>query len=354
MAYLAGLIVLDAPASALNNAGADAGARTDNVVTVKRIRTASGTIPYVSAQAFRYWWRTTAAQEPGWVAAPVFREAKIAYADANPVANWDDDLFGYMRAPSKKTDAGSVEGTTPLEKDREITRVSPVRVSTFVAVAPSPIVTDFGTMTRQNGDPVPHEHEFYRAHLRGLLSIDLTSTGTFYDTQRVGIKNMDSNRREAARAAECTEMVVRGQKAWRLPLDQRRHRLEVLLGALAALNGGAKQALHYTDLTPAVVALAVVRHANNPFHRLLGASRTHETIFHRKAFDEAVDVYKSDFLSDIYLGWAENFLDDERAACVTAVEASSLKDRIHLGHPVTAIQHMARAVAAPESGGWFA
>jgi CRISPR-associated protein Cst2 len=354
MAYLAGLIVLDAPASALNNAGADVGARTDNVIAVKRIRTSAGTLPYVSAQAFRYWWRTTAAQESAWVAAPVFREAKIAYSDANPIENWDDDLFGYMRAPSKKADAASSEAATPLEKDREITRVSPVRVSTFLAVAPSPIVMDYGTMTRQNGDPVPYEHEFYRAHLRGLLSIDLTSAGTFYDSERVGIKNMDSHRRDAARKAGCAEVGVRGQKAWRLPIEQRRCRVATLLSALVALNGGAKQALHYTDLTPAIVALAVIRHANNPFYRMLGASRTHETTFHRAAFDEALAVYERDFLSDIYLGWAENFLDDERAACREAIEVSALKDRIHLAHPVAAIRAMATTVAAPASEEWFA
>ena len=46
-------------------------------------------------------------RELGWRAAPVFRETKIAYTDANPIEYWDDDLFGYMRAPSKK--AGAAE-----------------------------------------------------------------------------------------------------------------------------------------------------------------------------------------------------------------------------------------------------
>ena len=29
------------------------------------------------------------------------------------------------------------------------------------------------------GDPVPFEHEFYRAHLQGLFSLDLTCAGFF-------------------------------------------------------------------------------------------------------------------------------------------------------------------------------
>src|SRR5207253_604566 len=135
--------------------------------------------------------------------------------------NWDDDLFGYMRAESKKADAGSKsEKLMPVEKDREITRVSPFRVSTLVAIAPSPIVDDFGTMTRHDGDPVPHEHQFYRAHLKGLFSVDLTSAGTFYDGERVGYKNLDKYRRDKAKERSLQEVMVRKQMAIRLPVSE--------------------------------------------------------------------------------------------------------------------------------------
>jgi len=104
MAFLTGLLLIDAPASALNNAGRAEEARTENAIAVKFIRSRQGAFPYVSAQAFRYWLRTTLEQTPEfkWKAAPIFRETKIAYTDANPLDYWDDDLFGYMRAPSKK------------------------------------------------------------------------------------------------------------------------------------------------------------------------------------------------------------------------------------------------------------
>ena len=55
MAFLNGLLLLNAPASALNNAGAAETGRTDNIIAVKAIRTKEGFYPYVSAQAFRYW-----------------------------------------------------------------------------------------------------------------------------------------------------------------------------------------------------------------------------------------------------------------------------------------------------------
>lgn len=351
MAFITGMIVLDAPASALNNAGADAGARADNTVVVKRIKTPQGILPYVSAQAFRYWLRQTLETNGnGWVSAPVFREGKIAYPDANPVKNWDDDLFGYMRAPSSKADAIKDEAATPLEKDRQITRVSPFRVGTLVAIAPSPVISDFGTMSRQEGNPVPFEHEFYRAHLQGLFSLDLTCAGTFFDMERAGYRNLDTNRRQEAKDKGCQEVTVRKQRALRLPIEERRKRVSTLISALAVLDGGAKQALHYTDVTPAIVFLAVMKNGNNPFYRVLRASKTHQTEFHKEAFEEIIKVYQEDFLSDIFIGWAKGFLDEERMKMEALIDSHANKSQankpdIHLDHPRPAIQGLASSLA---------
>src|SRR4051794_33013122 len=104
MAHLSGLILIDCPASALNNAGQQAPMVNqektyENWSAMKFIRTRQGIFPYVSAQAFRYWVRESLKIIEGWTASPIFREAKIAYTDANPILYAEDDLFGYMRAP---------------------------------------------------------------------------------------------------------------------------------------------------------------------------------------------------------------------------------------------------------------
>ncbi len=338
MPFVTGSLLLDAPAAALNNAGAAEGAKTDNAIAVKRISTPEGLYPYVSAQAVRYWIRTSLESSVHrWKAAPVWREGKIAYTDAVPIQYWDDDLFGYMRAPSKKTDAAKDQRASPLEKDREITRVSPFRVSTFISISPARPVSDFGTMTRQEGDPVPYEHEIYRAHLLGLLSHDLSAAGTFFDGERVGYKNLDSHRRDAAKKATLEEVTLRKQKAFRLPIEQRIDRVSTLIEILASLNGGAKQAVHYTDLTPAVVFLAVTKNGNNPFYRILNSSPSKTTQFHSLAFNELIATYREDFLSDIYVGWAQGFLDTERAKLEDAVKNVS-GPTVILGHPASQIQ----------------
>jgi CRISPR-associated protein Cst2 len=355
MPFITGCIVLDAPASALNNAGADAGAKTDNQIVVKKIRLPNGGAhAYVSAQAVRYWIRTNLElNEPKWKAAPVRREGKIAYTDAEPITYWDDDLFGYMRAPSKKADATKDGGASPLEKDREITRVSPFRVSTFVSVAPAQIVSDFGTMTRQQGDPVPYEHEFYRAHLMGLVSLDLASAGTFFDGARVGYKNLDTHRRDHATKEGLSQTTVRNQTAFRLQATDRADRVSTLIASLATLNGGAKQAVHYTDLTPAVIALAVTTNGNNPFYRMFSATKLHLTQFHEEAFKETVTVYRDQFLSPICIGWAKGFLDEERSKLERLIASENLTDLISLDHPVTQIARFAEALRTEKNFAWY-
>src|SRR5581483_2087549 len=345
MPFITGAIVLDAPASALNNGGSEAGELTNTKTIVKKIRIAagseySGAYVYVSAQSFRYWLRQTLDELASeWKTAPVLKwvtskgEVKTAHTDGNPALWWDDDLLGYMRVRSSEGQAEIPTGTTKIDEKRDLTRISPFRVGTFVSVTPAVIKNDFGTMTRQDGNPVIHEHEFYRAHLLGLVSLDLTAAGTFFDGERTGFKNLDSHRREDAKKAVASEVVVRGQKALRLPLAERVRRVSALVGALAHLNGGAKQTIHYTDLTPAIMMLAVTRHGNNPFYRMLTASRTYTTQFHKDAFTELIQVYEKDFLSPIYIGWAQGFLDDQRMRLEETIQELGLGSKVTVAHP---------------------
>ena len=354
MAYLVAALMIDAPASALNNAGQQAGTLAENAIVVKKIRTPEGEYPYVSAQAFRYWVRTYLETScPDWRAAPVYRERKVAYTDANPIRWWDDDLFGYMRAPSQKADAGNVPGATELEKGREVTRISPFRVGTFVSVTPVEITRDFGTMARQEGDPVPYEHEFYRAHLWGPLLIDLSAAGTFFDGERVGFKNLDHFRREEAEQQGLAQVTVRKQKAFRLPIEQRMQRVATLVRALAELNGGAKLTLHYTDVTPQVLFAAISRHGNNPFYRMFSGSRTRATQFQQEAFQQVLKVYEGSLLSQVYVGWATGFLDEERAKLEAAIKEGGFENRVLVGHPAEQLKTLAERLSDPANSSWY-
>jgi CRISPR-associated protein Cst2 len=349
-------MLIDAPASALNNLGNIPGARTDNTVGVKLIRAKDGTYPYVSAQAFRYWLRTTLEDSDlGWQAAPIYREEKVAYTDANPILWWDDDLFGYMRAPSKKAsakekrEADTSRGVETPTADT-VTRVSPFRVSTLVSIAPVNITEDFGTMSRHEGDPVPHEHQFYHTTLKGLFSLDLHACGTFSYRQKTGYRNLDDGRVELAKGKGLTHLVK--EKSYRLPPDQRVQRVSTLFEGLACLEGGAKQTLHYTDVAPAFVILAVTKGGNHIFGHVIGASGRGLPELKVEALKEALTVFKDEIVSDVYVGWVQGYLDDERVK-LEAFARTPEGAQIRISHPREAFQALAAALREDKNSGWL-
>lgn len=364
MAFLTGLILIDAPASALNNAGQADDARTENAVAVKFIRTRQGAFPYVSAQAFRYWLRSTLDQTPelGWKSAPVFRETKIAYTDANPIEYWDDDLLGYMRAASKRAGAKEAreadttrEGETPTST--EITRVSPFRVSTLVSLAPVTITSDFGTMTRHDGDPVPHEHQFYRAVLKGLVSLNLRAVGTFSYANRTGYRNLDDNRR---RLAEETKLEhLEKEKSYRLSLSNRTERIAALVRAMGLIYGGAKFALHYTDVTPAVFLGMITKGGNNPLQYLIVPDDKGLPVVQLEALKECLTVWRDQIKSKLYVGWVQGFRDAESKRLRDEIESfnkeTNKADRVEavLGHPREVLNILAADLADEKNAGWL-
>lgn len=345
MAFVTGLLLIDAPASALNNLGSIPGEREDNTVGVKVIRTKEGFYPYVSAQAYRYWLRTTLeARVPAWKAAPIYREEKVAYTDANPMSYWDDDLFGYMRAPSKRETAKAQRAadatrTGETETTDTITRAAPFRVSTLVSIAPVTPTSDFGTMSRHEGNPVPHEHQFYRATLKGLFSLDLHGCGTFSYRNKTGYRNLDDVRLRLIQDVSGHEH-LEGEKAYRLPREQRIARVQALFEGMAQIEGGAKQTLHYTDVSPALIILAVTKGGNHIFHHAVGVNRSGQPEIKAAALHEALNVHADTLRSPVYVGWVQGYLDEERArfASFVAEHNQTAQRPIQISHPRSALQ----------------
>jgi CRISPR-associated protein Cst2 len=324
MSFITAMMLIDAPASALNNSGeAITGARTDNTSSVKFIRTSNNqTYPYVTAQAVRYWLRNTLEQseEIEWRPSIVYREDKVAYTDANPIIYWDDDLLGYMRAQSKSKKGARDKDPlfaqlTPMEEDskgnpKPVTRAAPMRVSTFVSIAPVNITTDFGVMARQESDPAPYEHQFYRATLHGLFSIDLNMAGKFYYRRRTGFQNLDAVRTKQAQESGLEHL--ENESAFRLPQGERIRRIRSLLLGLGRLQGGAKQTLHYTDVTPAVTILAFTKGGNHPFNYLF-SEKGGSPRFNAEVAVNAIRDARADLLSPVFIGWKHGYLPEERA-----------------------------------------
>jgi CRISPR-associated protein Cst2 len=371
MSFATGLLLIDAPASALNNLGKIESERYENASGVKHIRTkeGGGVIPYVSAQAFRYWLRATLEEKVNeWESAPIYREEKVAYTAANPIAYWDDDLFGYMRAPgdgdaAKKKRLADPEYAKllPLDKDAKgkeltVTRAAPFRVSTLVAISPVYLVEDFESMSRHEGDPVPFSSQFYRATLKGLLSLDLNAVGTFSYVNRTGFRNLDKVRVELAKHNQLQHLEEK--KLYRISLNERVNRVAALFEGLAQLEGGAKLTLHYTDVMPAFAIVAVTKGGNHIFNHVVGASDRGVPRIKIDALAEALTVFKEELLSDVYVGWTRGYLDEQRAAFEQAINAEDgplhfAQGKIRIAHPREAFQALAAAMRETKNAAWL-
>lgn len=287
---LNGFMLIDAPWSALNNAGQDVGERTDNIVKVKTVRRGRNVYPYVSGQAIRFWWRETLAKKFGWKVSPIVRAKKVAYTSADPIEYDDDDMFGYMRALKKE------EGGT-------VTRISPLKNSPLLSLFPQVPTNDFGVMARQSeGDPVPYEHQFYSTVFKGIFSVDIDNVGKLYEVEKTGYKNMypDLIKKAKQLGLEHNEE----EKFWRLPFNTRKKRIKETILSLPYLSGGAKLTEHLTDVSPKFLVLAVIDGGNHIFMNI-----ANEEGIDFDALNEVIEDYKGIILSDIYICKRDGFMD---------------------------------------------
>ncbi|AIF69982.1 CRISPR-associated protein DevR [Palaeococcus pacificus DY20341] len=265
MRFAVGIVLIDAPHSALNMLGIDESLADRNVTRVKKLRKGGKSYPYVSPQAWRYWWRKTLAEHFNWELSPLFREQKQVFTAANPIDYPDDDVFGYMRAFKK--------GNTNIT----VTRVSPLKNTPLISVLPdrSSVTTDEGYASRHEGDPVPYSQEFYSTVLKGAFSLDLDSVGRFTRIDKAGFKNLldkDSiKNKELKKEVEEMEKkaeelgVQMNRKEWLMPSNIRKKRASETIKAIRYFLGGAKQTQYLTDVTPKFVILAMFEGGINPF-----------------------------------------------------------------------------------------
>ena len=332
--HLIGFTLIDAPYSALNNADRPKDRPNDNIVVVKTLKKGRrGNIyPYVSGQAWRNWWRTTLEQEfDDWNNSPIDREDKIAYTKVDPVKYDDDDVFGYMRAQS--------EGKGKEKVDLTVTRLSPLKCSPLISISPQIPTNDFGVMARQEGDPVPYEHQFYSCVLQGIFSLNLSAVGTFSAVNRTGYKNIMPDYIPTIKAAGGTK--ENEDSPWVLPKDIRVRRCQQTLEVLPFLTGGAKLTSHLTDVTPKLIVLAVLEGGNHPFMNLIVEEEGIGKLSF-SALREIIDDYGDRFCDAIYVGRRRGFMDDLDEKLTELSGDNSLSCQIVYDSPNKAISQLAQ------------
>lgn len=301
METVQGFVLMEVDVAALNNAGSDKSSNLDNAVVTKKIRKNGKEYPYVSGQAWRYWWRDTLVKSFNWEMSPVVRETKIAFTQADPLTYPDDDIFGYMRAEKKLT----------------LTRVSPLKNSALIAMSYNPVVQNWASMTRQDGDAVPFGVDEYCAVLKGMFSLDLEQVGTFSNVNRTGFMNISEEMKKTALESNCVEIndpfakdsSNNSVKLIRLPKEIREKRIKETLLALKTLSGGAKQTTNMADVTPKLIVLARFKSGNHPFSHL-GKEELGKPVFSMDALTEIMEDYREQFIGKIYIGKRKGFMDE--------------------------------------------
>lgn len=324
-----GFVLIDAPHSALNNDKEDAGARNENTVVVKTIRKGRNIFPYVSAQAWRYWWRTVLEERFTWKMSPIIRESKVAFTSADPFTYPDDDLFGYMRAV-KKTEGGT------------LTRLSPLKCSPLVSVYEHIPTDDFGVMARHEGDPVPFEHQFCSTVLKGIFSLNLHAIGKFSNVARTGQKNLDEEyvKKEGIKKAIKDTGALKENDLWVLPKDKRANRAKDVISALPFLYSTTKAAGHLTDVTPKFIILAVIEGGNHIFMNITNNSHD-KPLVNLNALKQVIHDYKDTISSDIFIGRQEGFADDI-ADDLTKLDIE--EEKIRLYSPKAAVEEFVQTI----------
>ncbi len=194
-----------------------------NVQTIKRVTLPDGSVlPYISGQAVRRMLRDRL-EDLGWQLSEPF--ARVSGQEVTPPVQpdqyIDEDLFGYMDASGGKR------------------RTSPTRVSTLVGLFPYWGDRDLGTRSfeRFTGTPAEggnmFETELADCLYRGTMLIELDRVGVF-PARELGKGAADS----------------------RLPIEERRRRVQALMQALSLLWGGGRTARMLADLSPQFLVYA--------------------------------------------------------------------------------------------------
>jgi len=369
MRFAVGMVLIDAPHSALNMLGTESGPER-NVTVVKKLRRGRDQYVYVSAQAWRYWWRQTLEKKFKWKMSPLTRAEKQVFTSANPIKYDDDDVFGYMWAP--KTKKGDEQGFA-------LTRVSPLKNTPLVSILPerSSLVKDEGFASRHEGDPVPHTTEFYSTILKGAFSLDLDSVGRFYIKYKTGYLNLvtpesieriiqyvynkdkikkaitkvlkDMNYEKDYLAVAKELEAEMNENEWIMPKDIRAKRAVQTILALKYLFGGAKQTLFLTDVTPKFVILAMFDGGINPFISDIVYEKDgkvevdEETIIARiREFSDILEPKK------VFIGKDEGFMKDwtdKLKKIKENLKNTQPKIEVYIGSVGKALEEFAKEVA---------
>ena len=188
-----------------------------------------------------------------------------------------------------------------------VTRLSPLKCSPLISIEPQMPTNDFGVMARQEGDPVPYEHQFYSCVLQGIFSLDLSAVGSLSAVNRTGYLNIAESYIQTIQDAGGKQ--ADEKSPWVLPKETRLRRCQQTLEALPILSGGAKLTSHLTDVTPKLIILTVLDGGNHPFMNVM-VEQNEVGALSLDALHQVIQDYADRLCDAIYIGRRNGFMDE--------------------------------------------
>ncbi len=379
--HIPGTFLISADASFLNGAGLSKTKEFQNTTLVKAFQDGIGDktrymVPYVSAQAFRRYWRDTVNEEANWKPSQMrqlqvnkdLHTSKVG-GEFNPIEFEEDDVFGYMRTAAKEEldeeegeekeveiieeAAGEQEQKKKGVQLKSLKRTSPLSTSILMSLRKDGWQgLDEAWVHVVGGTPTPYNTQFMSTTLQGIFCLnyrrlcrfenvadnielreDLVERFLKEDTiKEVGQREYYSVDREVT---ELKKKDKSGKAKTKIKFDkvtkhgsiyemtnaesERKKRASELLNALARLEGGAKQAAFATDISPKVLITAGLHNCANPiFNNLFEDDRSSNTRgksvkLNVDALKEIATDYNDRLATPIFIGIRTGYLQNEYA-----------------------------------------
>ncbi len=358
--HIAGTFLVEAPASFLNGAGLGDG-ENRNVTIPKTFKDGRDRVPYVSSQAWKRWLRNTLIEETGWPASELRAIGQSAKGttskiggEFNPVEFPEDDIFGYMRAESgqkRRSDTEELESEEDEEAEVRGREVKPlIRASPFSASILCSIRKtgwqgkDEGFVHLKEGTPLPYTTEFYHTHLEGVLCLNYSRLGVFWnigDRIELDESMVEKFLRQGSIKVKKEEKNGKIYELTDAPA-KRKERASELLNALAHLRGGAKQAAFGTDVAPKVLILAGTT-CGNPMLNSLFTDDGNGPCLKVETLKEIAKDYADRIATPIFVGIRKGYLKNE-SDVLQLQDMTSSSPSFRILTPIESADQMARAM----------
>lgn len=373
LSHVTGTFLIQAEGAFLNGAGLDAG-EDRNAVSPKTYidigRDGRKTrVPYVSAQAWRRWLRSTFQEENPHEPHAELKEQGLSAkgttnkigTDMDPLTFAEDDIFGYMRAEKgqgKVKESSSEDAVTDDEPIAEAGDETAVKSraarteKTKAVMRPSPFVSsilkslrkdgwqgdDEGFVHLKHGSPLPYRTKFYNTQLQGVFGLNYARLGVFRnDGDRIELDESLVKQHSASGAIRTNG----NPNIYEVADNKRRERATMILRALAVLRGGAKQAQFGTDVAPKAIIVAGLDCGNLIFNDLFDEHEG-QPILKINALRQTIDDYRARLVTPVFVGVRDGYLHPQNEGELRVwVEGDSRNGgghEVRLSSPVKAVE----------------